>query len=223
MEPEESGRSPLRLNKIKIIAAAIVALLLLAGCTRQENAADASQRARNQSSQGVATMKSALFIIAPEGFRDEEYYTPKQILEKAGIKVVTASTTMQTKSAAGKPQAADLLLSEADVDYDAIVFIGGPGTTVLFNDTDAARLAVGFYEQGKIVAAICIAPVILANAGLLNGKNATVFYSEAKTLERSGAHYTSKSVTVDGSLITGNGPGAADEFGKTVAKELADL
>ena len=72
----------------------------------------------------------------------------------------------------------------------------------------------------KIIAAICIAPVTLANAGILNGKKATVFPSGKNDLIRNGAKYTGDSVTVDGNIITANGPMAAEAFGKKIVEML---
>ncbi|MEM2674590.1 MAG: DJ-1/PfpI family protein, partial [Candidatus Hadarchaeales archaeon] len=88
----------------------------------------------------------------------------------------------------------------------------------------ALSLAKEAAELGKKVCAICIAPVILANAGLLENRKATVWDGEfRRMLEEKGAKYVNKSVVVDGNIITANGPGAASEFGRTIAKELAKL
>ncbi|MDD5086856.1 MAG: DJ-1/PfpI family protein, partial [Candidatus Nanoarchaeia archaeon] len=78
-----------------------------------------------------------------------------------------------------------------------------------------------FYESGKITAAICIAPVILANAGVLDGKKATVFPSGKDDIMVRGADYTGEQVTQDGKVITANGPAAARSFGEAIVKELS--
>jgi len=72
-----------------------------------------------------------------------------------------------------------------------------------------------------MVAAICIAPVILANAGLLKKKNATVFKSEIAAIEAKGAVYSGSGVTVDGNLITASGPDQAKQFGKEICGFLS--
>ncbi|MBK9942349.1 MAG: DJ-1/PfpI family protein [Kouleothrix sp.] len=66
----------------------------------------------------------------------------------------------------------------------------------------------------KEVAAICLAPVILANAGILKGRKATVAGTEATTLERQGAQHTGPGVTVDGNLVTGNASKQSKLFGQ---------
>jgi protease I len=82
-------------------------------------------------------------------------------------------------------------------------------------------LAQAMNGQGKMVAAICIAPVILANAGLLKKKNATVFESEIAAIEAKGAVYSESGVTVDGNIITANGADQAKQFGLEICKFLA--
>ena len=154
-------------------------------------------------------------IIAEKTFRDEEYKVPKEVLEHEGFKVVTASTT--TGTAVGKlgmEVTPDKHIDAIEAaDFDAVIFVGGGGASQYFHDATAHRLARDTVAKGKLLAAICIAPVILANAELLKGKRATVFPDGAVTLQEKGADYTAKSVEIDGSIITGNGPDAAEEFG----------
>ena len=72
----------------------------------------------------------------------------------------------------------------------------------------------------KVVAAICVAPVTLANAGVLKDKKATVWHGEQGRLTGAGCTYTASSVEIDGSLITANGPTSAGEFGEAIAAAL---
>lgn len=169
-------------------------------------------------------MKTVVLVIAEKIFRDEEYQVPKEILIKAGIKVITASTT--TGEAIGKlglKIKPDILVGQIDTDkLDALIFIGGGGASQYFNDPLGHRLAKEAAKKGKVYGAICIAPIILANAGLLKGKNATVFSSAdgIEALKKGGAHYTGSDVEIDGSLITGCGPEAATKFGEALVKML---
>ena len=102
----------------------------------------------------------------------------------------------------------------------ALIFVGGAGAEQYFEDRTAINLAKEAAEKNKIYGAICIAPVILANAGLLNHKKATVFQSEILQIKKRGAHYTNENVVVDGHLVTANGPEAATEFGEAILKLL---
>jgi protease I len=162
-------------------------------------------------------------IIAPVNFRDEEFYEPKTILEKSGVRVTTASTT--TGTAKGKLGAAvkpDILLKDVRVsDFDAVIFVGGSGAAVYLDDPAAQRIAQEALKQNKILGAICVAPAILARAGVLRGRNATVFEDDADELKNNGALYTGAAVEKDGNIITGSGPQAAREFGFALAKALA--
>ncbi len=163
-------------------------------------------------------MATVLMIIAPEGFRDEELFLTQEELEKAGHKIVIASLLKGVcRGSRGGSASATLTLAEIRVEhYEAVVFVGGGGSKVYFTNRDAMRIAQEMYGQGKVVAAICVAPVILANAGLLKGKNATVFGSEAKALQEKGAKYTGAEVTVDTNIVTGDGPKSARLFGKKI-------
>jgi len=167
--------------------------------------------------------EKVLMVIAPENFRDEELLHTKEELERAGAKVIIASTKTATKGLLGARVTPDIKLDQVRIDdYGAVVFVGGPGSSVYFNDKRALSIASEAFRKGKKTCAICIAPTILANAGVLKGKRATVWDGDyVRKIESKGASYTGKPVEVDGNIITANGPGAAREFGRTIAKELA--
>lgn len=172
--------------------------------------------------EGVGTMKKVVMIIAAEGFRDEELLRPKEILERNGIAVKVASTSLDTATGMlGAKVKPDMLLSDIDaIDFAGIVFVGGGGASQYWNDPVAQQLAQTAYHNNRIVAAICIAPVTLANAGILKGKRATVWSSEADKLQSAGANYTGRPVEKDDNLITASGPTAAVEFGNELARAL---
>jgi protease I len=167
-------------------------------------------------------MKKVIFITAPDIFRDEEYFDPKQELENAGIKVVTASTiTGELKGKLGATTLSTIKIDDISVDdFDAVVFIGGGGASVYFENATALSLAKSFFANGKVVASICIAGVILANAGILKGKKATAYISGKDDLIKGGASFTGAPVEIDGKIITANGPQAAKEFGKAIVAAL---
>lgn len=166
--------------------------------------------------------KKAVFIIAQNNFRDEELKIPQEILEKNGIKVVLAAASL--KSARGTLGAIvhpEKILSEVNVsDYDAVVFIGGSGSAQYWNDETAHKIAGEAFRQNKVLAAICIAPVTLANAGVLKGKRCTVWPSESAVLAAKGGLATAANLEIDGNLITASGPEAAQEFGEAILEKL---
>ncbi|MDR1952599.1 MAG: DJ-1/PfpI family protein [Elusimicrobiota bacterium] len=167
-------------------------------------------------------MKKTVFVVAPEIFRDEEYFSPKKILENAKIDVKTASLKKgELKGKLGGATISDMTIDEINPsDFDAIVYVGGGGASVYFNNPIALKLAKTFYNEGKIVSSICIAGVILANAGILKGKKATVFIDGKDDLIKGGADFTGNDVEIDGNIITANGPQAAEKFGKALCKAL---
>ncbi len=165
--------------------------------------------------------KNVLMIVSPAGFQEEEYFIPKQILENNKANVQTASLRETATSANGKTIKTDLILAQANANnYDAVIFVGGPGSTIYFDNIDAFNLIKNALLGNKVVAAICLAPSILANSGILKNKKATVFPSEKDNLVRKGAIYTGKNVEIDGKIITANGPQSAREFGNAIVKAL---
>jgi protease I len=164
--------------------------------------------------------KKILMVIAFENFRDEELKIPKEILEKSGIIVDIASTKKGiAKGMLGAKVNVNIILDEIkENDYDGIIFVGGTGSQNLFTNKSAIKLVQEFYKNKKVIGAICLAPGILANAGILNGKKATCFYSASDILKKNGAIYTGNSVEIDGNIVTGNGPEVAEEFGKEILR-----
>lgn len=168
----------------------------------------------------------ALFIIAPENFRDEEYKIPLDYFKINNIKVDTASTRKGIcRGKLGMSVNANISLDEVNVkDYDIIVFVGGPGTPVVRKDLNALRIAKEAFDDKKIVAAICWAPTILAKAGILKNRKATVWQGNdneygmltSEYLEKHGSYYTGEPVTKDGNIITADGPLSALEFAKKI-------
>jgi protease I len=171
-------------------------------------------------------MVDVLFVIAEKNFRDEELFDTKEVIEKAGLTaIIGAKTTGIKKGVLGKSAEATVALKNVNVlDYKAIIFVGGAGASAYFEDAVALIIAKLAAKHEKIVAAICIAPIILLNAGILKGKNVTVwedtFHSYSKKLETKGAKYTGNDVEIDGNIITANGPQAARKFGDAVVKAI---
>jgi protease I len=167
--------------------------------------------------------KRAVMIIAFQGFRDEEYDVPKKVLEKAGIKITTASSQVgAAKGKFGLPAKVDITMPDLKVaDYDAVIFVGGPGIYEYFDDPTAQGIAKDAVKENKILAAICASVSILANAGLLKGVKATCFAGEGPNLKSKGANYTGSGLEIDGRIITADGPKHAQQFGEAIVKALS--
>ncbi len=172
----------------------------------------------------MSHIKKAVLIIAREIFRDEELFDTQKALEAAHVKTTVASSVLgNCKGKLGAVAVSTMKLEEIIADqFDAIVFIGGGGAMEYYDNQTALKLAKDAMAQGRVLAAICIAPRILANAGLLEGKVATCFESEAENIKKLGANYTGADVEQDGNIITANGPHAATEFGETIAEAIPE-
>lgn len=162
--------------------------------------------------------KNVLLVIASNNFRDEELFHTKEEIEKAGIKTTIASSSLNvSKGSMGGKATPDILLNNVNMnDYDGIVFIGGAGSSEYWDNKKAHELAKTSYNDGKLTAAICIAPVTLAKAGLLKNKKFNCWESEIETIKKLGGIHYPEPVVTDGNLVTGNGPNAARGFGKKI-------
>lgn len=167
-------------------------------------------------------MAKVLMVVAPERFRDEELFDTRAVLEERGHGVVIASTRIGAcpGSRGGHVFAEAALSDQRAADYDAIVFVGGGGSKLLWQDENALRIAREAAAGARVLGAICLAPVILANAGVLRGRKATVAGTEARTIEAGGATYTGPGVTVDGNIVTANGPKSSMLFGQCIGDLL---
>lgn len=168
-------------------------------------------------------------IIAGKNFRDEEYFIPFEIFQREGAKVVTASSVKgEVIGVEGGEARATLTLKEVRTeDFDAFVFAGGGGAVEYFDDNEAHRIAQEAVSAHKILAAICIAPVILARAGVLRGKKATVWSgildkTGKKELKKAGCIVEDKKVVADDKIITADGPSSAEEFAEAIINSFRD-
>lgn len=166
--------------------------------------------------------KKVAMVIASQNFRDEEYLHPKEVLELYGAQITTVSSSKNpARGMLGAVAHPDILLSELNSsDYDSVLFIGGGGAREYFDNPTAHKIAKETLDSGRILGAICIAPSILANAGLLNGKKATCYSSEIENLKSKGAIYTGADVETDGNIVTATGPQAARKFGDIIKEKL---
>ena len=166
--------------------------------------------------------KKAALIIPSRDFRDDELVETKRALDMAGIETVIASTRRGIiRGMLGNMVEAKVMLSGLRVDdYDAIVFIGGPGVEEYFDNALAKSIARDAAAKRKIVAAISAAPTILANAGALTGRRATAFLSEQEKLQQGGAIFTGAPLERDAYIITCSGPAMAVQFGIAIAEAL---
>jgi len=169
-----------------------------------------------------------LMVIAPAQFRDEELLEPQKIFADAGAEVVVASRQLgEARGMLGARSKPDILIKDARPgDYDAIVVVGGMGSPEhLWDDADLHKLIKDMDQSGKVVSGICLSGAVLARAGVLKEKQATVWPmpESLAALDQGKARYVKQPVVYDGRIITANGPEAAREFAQTIVSELARL
>ncbi len=170
-------------------------------------------------------MKRVLVIIAHEGFQDSEYLAVQDVMKKHNYKIDTASTQLSFATGmSGTKVKPDIDLEEAMLNlhnYSAIILIGGKGAKVYFKNELCLEIIKDANNSNKVIAAICTAPVILANAGVLDGVKATVYSnmlnnSYVDIIKVKGARYVSQNVVVDRNIVTASGPNTAKKFAELI-------
>ena len=165
-------------------------------------------------------MPKRVLCLLVDGFEEIETLTPVDLLRRAGAEVVLASLAPE-RHVTGRCQVtlhADALLADViHESFDLLLIPGGPGVAALRTDGRAAQLAADFAKAGKPTAAICAAPTVLADAGLLTGKRFTAHFSVYNELPTAIA---TERVVEDGLLITSRGAGTALDFGFALVRRL---
>lgn len=163
-----------------------------------------------------------VYVFFADGFEEVEAFTSVDVLKRAGLNVemITVTPGEIVTGAHGIPVLCDKNIVNCDFfDADLVVLPGGmPGAATLGECDDLRRLVLRFAEQGKPIAAICAAPMVLGKLGLLKGRKATCYPGFEQYLE--GAVCTGAMVEKDGNIITGKGPGAAMEFALAIVELL---
>lgn len=164
-----------------------------------------------------------VLIPLAQGCEELEAVTIIDLLRRAGIEVVSAGLDNQpVKASRGVMLLPDTTLDEAlKQDYDMLVLPGGmPGMTNLKNDPRIIALLQKMASAGKFTCAICAAPVVLAEAGLLSGKRATSYPGHLDKLSLPDVTYLNDAVVTDGKIITSRGPGTAMDFALKLVETL---
>jgi 4-methyl-5(b-hydroxyethyl)-thiazole monophosphate biosynthesis len=164
-------------------------------------------------------MPSVLALLA-EGFEEIEAVTPIDLLRRAGAEVVVAALTdrLAVTGRSGLTLQAETTLGAVEQRaFDAVFLPGGPGVKHLRADPRVRSLVLRQAEAGRWLAAICAAPTVLHDAGLLQGRRFTAHFSVAAELPQLLA---TERVVVDGHLLTSRGAGTALDFGLALVEKL---
>jgi protease I len=164
------------------------------------------------------TKNSILIFLPASNFSEEEYQTINRVFDKAGKQVfITSDSHTFCSSDRGLRVKADTnFYNVNEKNFSAIVLIGGKGSKDYWNNEHLHRIIKEFSSSGKIVSAICSAPVILARAGLLSNIPATCWLEDKNELIKAGISYLDRSVVIEKNVITADGPRSAIQFAESV-------
>ncbi len=162
------------------------------------------------------------FIFLATGFEETEAITPIDILRRAEIEVKIVSVTSQ-KEVTGAHDitiVADSLFEDTDFSAGEMLILPGgmPGTRNLNEHAELKKLISSYHAAGKYISAICAAPMVLGEMGLLKGEKAISYPGFEKHLH--GATLTEERVAISNQFITAKGPGVAVEFALEIVKTL---
>lgn len=170
-------------------------------------------------------MTKKVLIPLADGCEELEAVTLIDLLRRASIQVVTAGIDEHTIMASrGTRLIADTLLDDVvDEDFDMVLLPGGlPGADNLNADPLVHDILIRSYDNGHAVAAICAAPKVLAQAGLLENKRATCYPGSIDTQDWPKTTFTDQAVEIDDRVLTSKGPGTAMDFALAIIAYLAN-
>ena len=165
-------------------------------------------------------MNPKVVILLANGFEEIEAVVPIDVFRRLDFDVVIAGAEKIVTGSHKLMLPADLLINQVNVnEFDAFILPGGmPGSINLRDNPAVIDIVKEAFSSGKIIGAICAAPIVLLKAGILRGKKATAHPSIKNELE--GVLYTMAMTESSGNIITSKGPGASFEFAAKIAEML---
>ncbi|OGK12442.1 hypothetical protein A3C98_00465 [Candidatus Roizmanbacteria bacterium RIFCSPHIGHO2_02_FULL_37_15] len=167
-------------------------------------------------------MKRVVILTGP-GHEDPEFIVPWLVLPAEGIEVeVATSNNLVVIGKHGYPAKPTITLSDlVSKNYDAVLVAGGyEAPDRLRQKTEVIKFVQEMYKKGKIVAAICHGPWVLASSNILKGKKATCYPGMKDDLINAGAKYLQQAVVVDGNLVTSDRPESTGFWVKEIVNKL---
>jgi protease I len=168
-----------------------------------------------------APARTVLVYLPQQLFNEQEFEPALRRISLAGVETrLAAADSGVAVSMSQLVVRLDLALRDVNVtDYAGLVLIGGSGAAVYWDDSLLQTKCREFANSEKVVAAIGIAPVTLARAGVLKGRRATVFRDRTTVdwLRQAGAKYSFNAVVADRNIITAASSDRARDFGQAIA------
>jgi protease I len=168
-------------------------------------------------------------IVAADMVERVELIEPRKALQDAGaetdlISLKPGEIKTFNHFAPAESEKVDRAVEEVDAsEYDALMIPGGVGNPdQLRGDENMVAFVRDFFEQGKPVAAICHAPWVLIDAGVVRGRTMTSWPTVGTDLRNAGANWVDKEVVVDGGLVTSRKPDDIPAFNKKMIEEFIE-
>ena len=168
--------------------------------------------------QNIYTKNSILIFLPATDFSEEEFIPVKSIFLKCGKQLFIASDTFTVCSGeSGLKVGADTnFYNVNEKNFAAFVLIGGKGSKSYWGNELLHRIARKFRDSGKVIGAICSAPVILARSGILDKISATCWKEDKNELIKAGINYQERSVIAENNIVTADSLQSAILFAETV-------
>ncbi|MGM5479892.1 MAG: DJ-1/PfpI family protein [Nanobdellota archaeon] len=173
-------------------------------------------------------MREHIYILlAQEGFRDEELLKPLEVIKPSRFTPVLASPKKGTCTGMlGTTIESEMSISDITINEETkgILIVGGKGALSIQKETNLSSILDKANEKNIIIGAICVAPILLANAGILKDKYATVYKTEEslKAFKDNKVEFLDKEVVEDGTIVTANGPESATAFAQRVIDSITE-
>mgnify|MGYP003158502427 CR=1 FL=1 len=169
--------------------------------------------------------KKALFIIPPDRYNEDELNIPKDALTEAGVEVTVSSTKKGEITGDGKEITESVaIFDEEDMtEYDVIAVIGGTGTIdYLWNNEKLIHYLKDAYSKKILISGICAGACVIAQTGLLKGREGTCYPVDnmIDELKKADVTYLTDHVVKHDDIITSDGPMGAKDFGETLVEVL---
>ena len=169
----------------------------------------------------VFSEQKVAIILAPDKFNETELSETRKLISDNQINIVTVSASKIAKGMSGLSMEVDLLIEELNLnEVEALIFIGGPGCREYVENYQLHTIIQLALEKGKIIAAICLAPLLLKKAGILDNRKFTAHVSVKSEMVKNSQGFTEQNVVVDENIVTANGPESVKEFTKEIINLL---